>query len=130
MRSLPPQILSAARKQFGLGGPRRLVYTLPPLVVESLKVLHLLQRSSTCSCVLNMSFGFWKRFGASTFKQAVKALDAPQSPPNKLLRLVLLALWQGYRSFDVGFVPIGCPNAKSPLQAGRLLLSSPCAFSL
>ncbi|GAQ84640.1 VPS35B VPS35 homolog B [Klebsormidium nitens] len=37
------KILSAARKQFGLGGPRRLVFTLPPLVVESLKLVRRLQ---------------------------------------------------------------------------------------
>lgn len=32
------QILIAARKQFGQGGPKRLPFTLPPLVFAALKV--------------------------------------------------------------------------------------------
>ena len=32
------QILSTARKQFGEGGPKRLPFTLPPLIFAALKV--------------------------------------------------------------------------------------------
>jgi vacuolar protein sorting-associated protein 35 len=37
------QILTTARKHFALGGPRRLQYTLPPLVFEALKLVRSLQ---------------------------------------------------------------------------------------
>lgn len=32
------QILTTARKQFGQGGPKRLPFTLPPLIFSALKV--------------------------------------------------------------------------------------------
>jgi len=32
------QILTTARKQFGQGGPKRLPFTLPPLIFAALKV--------------------------------------------------------------------------------------------
>jgi hypothetical protein len=37
------QILTTARKHFARGGPRRLQYTLPPLVFEALKLVRSLQ---------------------------------------------------------------------------------------
>mmetsp|Transcript_9914 Transcript_9914/g.32483 ORF Transcript_9914/g.32483 Transcript_9914/m.32483 type:complete len:794 (+) Transcript_9914:2-2383(+) len=38
------RILVAVRKQFGLGGPRRLPFTLPPLTFAALKLAHQLRR--------------------------------------------------------------------------------------
>jgi vacuolar protein sorting-associated protein 35 len=40
------QILTAARKQFGQGGPKRLPFTLPPLIFASLKLVRSLQNEN------------------------------------------------------------------------------------